>query len=270
MSTKGRKAKGSVKKRGTTFRARITIDGKAHTQSHATRQQAESWLHGMQHAVRDPEFADEIADARKLTLGQAMALYLASPKKKSSDPQKDKSRTDSIVRVAKTIKVMEFEKRPLFHYNVLHIQSYIDHRLEDDVSPSTINRELTFISRAFRFASVHLKCVGLINPVTQGIRLAEPMGRDRRLWPDERALLFECAQEYELTGEVPLRAFISFACDTAMRFGEIWRLKWEDIDWSGGVLMVRKSKNGSPRSIPMVDEVWTGQISVDSQLPLCA
>lgn len=255
MSRRGRISKGGVQKRGGAHRARITIHGKTFTRSHPTRQQAENWIIGMENGVRDPEFAVAIAEARTLTLGAAMMAYLKSPKKTTDHYQKDLSRTNKVILEGSKIEGLNLFKRPLFSINTLHIQLYIDHRLEQDVSPSTINRELNFMSRAFTFAASDLKCIGLANPVVKSVRLPEPPGRERRLRKDEEVLLFRFAAQYEVSSSAPLRAFISFAADTAMRFGEIMNMRWDDIDWEFDIIDIPKTKNGSRRSVPMVPEV---------------
>lgn len=42
---------------------------------------------------------------------------------------------------------------------------------------------------------------------------------------------------------------------TGMRKGEIFNLKWRDIDFIKGRIKIRKTKNGYPRNIPMTEKV---------------
>ena len=48
-----------------------------------------------------------------------------------------------------------------------------------------------------------------------------------------------------------LREIITFALNTGMRQGEILNLQWKDVDFTPGILMVMKSKNGARRTIPL-------------------
>lgn len=45
-----------------------------------------------------------------------------------------------------------------------------------------------------------------------------------------------------------------FAIETAMRFGEICSLTWEDVDFERRVAHLSKTKNGDDRDVPMSSE----------------
>ena len=47
------------------------------------------------------------------------------------------------------------------------------------------------------------------------------------------------------------RPILIMALNTGMRRGEIFNLKWDDIDFKRGLIMVRDSKNNEAREIPM-------------------
>jgi len=52
-----------------------------------------------------------------------------------------------------------------------------------------------------------------------------------------------------------LRDIIEFAINTGMRQGEIFNLKWEDVDFNTGLIHLLKTKSGQKREIPMNESV---------------
>lgn len=261
MAKRGRKSTGSIRQRGDCFQARITNGGVTLEQSLATRAEAIAWLQRIRVGVEEPKLLEVIAEAQRLTLRQAMDKYRASRITKdarradSLNDRKDLQRHDLVVSLASDAQLESFVTKPLYSVRSTHINAYIDARLEMDASPATINRELNHFSRAFTYAAARLNCDGLFNPVTPRMRLPEPRGRNRRFRKDEQEILFRHAEIYEATGSVPLRAFISFACDTAMRFGEITGMRWEHVDFEQQVVLLPHTKNGDIRSVPLWPQV---------------
>lgn len=64
---------------------------------------------------------------------------------------------------------------------------------------------------------------------------------------EEQALLTE------LDGQ--MRDIVIFALNTGMRRGEIYNLKWDDVDFSRRVITIQESKSGKKRIVPMNDRV---------------
>lgn len=46
---------------------------------------------------------------------------------------------------------------------------------------------------------------------------------------------------------------VRFAWETGWRRGEIFGLRWKDVDWSAGILFLSDSKNGEPRQLPFAE-----------------
>lgn len=53
-----------------------------------------------------------------------------------------------------------------------------------------------------------------------------------------------------------LRALVTAALLTAMRYSELARLRTADFDADAGVLHIREAKGGKPRAVPLTDEGW--------------
>ena len=73
----------------------------------------------------------------------------------------------------------------------------------------------------------------------------EHNGRLRYLAVDEAKRLLACCPE-GLTRDV-----VSVALNTGMRSGEIFKLTWADIDLNHGFILLKDTKNGRPRQVPI-------------------
>ena len=61
----------------------------------------------------------------------------------------------------------------------------------------------------------------------------------------------ECDRLVESCIAPHLRAIVTVALHTGMRSGEIRSLQWNDLDFDSGFIIIRDSKNGEPRHVPM-------------------
>jgi hypothetical protein len=61
----------------------------------------------------------------------------------------------------------------------------------------------------------------------------------------------ECDRLVESCIVPHLRAIVTVALHTGMRSGKIRSLKWNDLDFDSGFIIIRDSKNGEPRHVPM-------------------
>jgi integrase len=86
------------------------------------------------------------------------------------------------------------------------------------------------------------------NPVGDISRKKESRGRTRFLSDVERgALLDACAN----SGWPTLRTLVLLAITTGARRGELLSLRWSDVDLKAGRALVRETKNGEQRTLPL-------------------
>jgi integrase len=137
----------------------------------------------------------------------------------------------------------------------LRIEDYQQKRVRE-VCPSTVNRELALLKHMFNVAerwSLHRGS----NPV----RLVKFLREDNLKFQtlseeEERALLAECPSY--------LQDMIVFAVNTGLRSGEIFNLKWEDVDFERRRLKVIVRKTRRPLELPLneraagVLQAWHG------------
>ncbi len=111
-------------------------------------------------------------------------------------------------------------------------------------SLATVNYHLSILSKIFSMA-VDAELVDS-NPSARVGKFRLSNGRTRVLSSEEETKLFFALGDNELVKQI-----IFVALHTGLRRGEIFNLKWFDVDFNRGMLQVRESKSGKSRSVPM-------------------
>lgn len=109
-------------------------------------------------------------------------------------------------------------------------------------SAATCNRYRAALSALFREATRRGFAHG--NPVDEVIQRTEEL----------RPVPFLSAEDLErIAAAAPpwMRPAVVLAGETGLRRGEIGALSWRDVDLGRGSLTVRRSKNGTPREVPL-------------------
>lgn len=114
-------------------------------------------------------------------------------------------------------------------------------------SGATVNRYIACLSAAFSFAVKERQLLDR-NPVSNISRKKESRGRTRFLSDDERtALLAACTQ----SAWIPLHTLVLLAITTGARKGELIGLRWSDVELKKGRALIRETKNGEQRVLPL-------------------
>jgi integrase len=140
---------------------------------------------------------------------------------------------------------MEAHLRPFFGTVKLaevrraDVQKYVTQR-SGEVSPGSIVKELNVLKHMLTLA-VEWELIPA-NPA-HGIKPPRvPAGRVRYLQPTELRAVLEACPEW-------LRPIAGLAVSTGMRRGEVLGLRWLDIDFKGGRIMLPQTKNGDGRIV---------------------
>lgn len=113
---------------------------------------------------------------------------------------------------------------------------------------ATINRYLATLSHLFTIAVKEWRLCER-NPVRDISKKEEARGRVRFLSDEERdSLLTEC----KASAWPELYVLVLLAISTGARRGELIRLKWSDVDLKKNRASVHDTKNGDPRTLPLV------------------
>jgi len=126
---------------------------------------------------------------------------------------------------------------------------YTKHPAPPTVSPATVKTELDLLSKVL---SVATKEFGIPmphgNPVLNIRKPKDSPPRDRRLTEKEwQALVRECRSSRNRW----LLPALEFAVETAMRQDEQLSLRWENVSLGRAVAVLRKTKNGEERGVPL-------------------
>jgi integrase len=115
-------------------------------------------------------------------------------------------------------------------------------------SPATVNRHLSALSKIFSLAE-DAELVDS-NPCKRVRKFQLDNQRMRVLSSDEEVRLFSELEKNKLVAQI-----VQTALHTGMRRGEIFNLKWFDVDFSRGLIQVRVSKSNKKRLVPMNETV---------------
>jgi len=131
-------------------------------------------------------------------------------------------------------------------------------------APATVNRYKVTFSSIYRYGKQRDKVQ--VNPAREVSQLKLNNGVVRYLKPEEekrlRAVLQsavdECGPQNEQRKKRLLHRIyeLDIALGTGMRKGEQYGLRWRDIDFTRRVITLRDTKNGSSRTVPMIEDVY--------------
>ena len=126
-------------------------------------------------------------------------------------------------------------------------------RYGDPVSGATVNRYLAALSAVCKWAWKEQRWLPE-NPVLAVSKESEGEGIVRFLSDDERAALFKACRAHRNPN---IYTAVVLALATGARASNIRFLQWEDVDRDAWTLTVRETKNGTPRTIPVVGAAQT-------------
>jgi integrase len=115
-----------------------------------------------------------------------------------------------------------------------------------EVSGSTVNRELALLKRMFNLA-IDWDFSRDINPVRRVKFFRELNTGVRVVTVDEEGKLLRNAAPY-------IQDVIRFALSTGLRTGEIFTLRWSDVDFEKSILNVFAPKTHKTRAVPINSE----------------
>ncbi len=214
------------------------------TKTFDSRAAAMIWARAIEYEMDQGLFVSRV-EAESTSLKELLQRYLAevTPLKKGAGPE--------------AVRVRALLRHPLAERIVstirgVDIASYRDERLSR-VCPGTVKRDLVILSHLFEVArkewGIHVR-----NPVRDIQVPAHAKSRNRRLQTsrdgaasEEQRLLQACAD----ARNPYLLPIVRLALETAMRQGELVRLRWEHIDLTRRVAHLPDTKNGECRAVPL-------------------
>lgn len=124
------------------------------------------------------------------------------------------------------------------------VAQYRDKRLKAGLSTTSVKHELALLSHLFSVAAREWGMESLGNPVKAIRQPVMARGRERRVSDAEVEAICEFVNS-------ELAVCIRLALHTAMRRGELLKLRWADIDFAKAVAVLHDTKNGDRRFVPL-------------------
>jgi len=234
----------SIRRRNGKYQVQIRVGSYSRSQSFRKLNDAKSW------ARKEEELAEQRrylgSKYEPCNLAEILLRYLrdVTPHKRSCD-------TERIVLQA--LFKENWLNVPLSLLNAAAIAEYRDRRLAS-VKPATLKRQLNIVRHACATAEREWDW---LSPLSLLQRVTLPKNTEhvvRRITVSDEQALINAAKESRTKN---LSELLILAIETAMRRGELLALEWQDIDLERSELLVRKSKNGKSRSIPLTARAHT-------------
>ena len=177
-------------------------------------------------------------EAMRTSLAELLMRYAAevTPRKKGA--------TEETYKIKKLAK-MNIAKFSLAKLTPTKIAKFRD-QLCNDLSASSVNKYLTFISTSINHARREWGLYLPVNPVEGVKRMKEPEASDERVEKHEYELLIKNAERSKLKC---LKALIILAYETGARRGELLKLTHKDVNFKRKIAHLRDTKNGMNRWI---------------------
>lgn len=188
---------------------------------------------------REAERAAKLAEAGKWTLEKLWDEY-EKHKPDSKSIQTDKGR------FMKHIKPVLGEKEP---GNIIRLDvDRLRLKLTKKLKPQTVKHVLGLLKRIIRFGAKRDLCHELLFPMDT-VKVDNCTTED--LTTDQLKSLVRAIDE---STDAEAANIMRMALFTGMRRGELFKLKWTDIDFDRGFITIRDPKGGTSQKIPLNDQ----------------
>lgn len=237
----------TVRKRNGKFQVQVRMKGlPTATRTFDSKTEALRWGIGIESGTIQPDTDGNIKAANDLTLGDILVRYYRDVALQRVWHRRERS-------IIRNIQKSVLYDTKVNQINESAVAKYRDERLKT-VRPSTIVRELAAVSHCITIAQTDW---GIKIPINAFKLVRKPKvrnGRERRITNEEWLRLVEADSS---RGRRSFIHIVEFAIETALRKGELLRVKWADIDVKQSTLHVGMTKNGYPRTIPLTPQALT-------------
>lgn len=234
----------SIRKRGDySYEVQVRRKGfPTQTKTFTYRADAEKWARAVESEMDRGVFLPR-SDSERITLQELIDRYLreVTPLKKNW-----KSESEILAKVR-----IRFGQYSLAALQSKDIAEYRDELVILGRAPSTVSHYLNALSGVISTAIKEWGYPLPANPCANVKKPRQRPGRDRRLLPGEFEQIIEECRRYRNPILEPL---VRLAVETAMRQGELFALQWENVNLDKRVVLLRDTKNGDDRTVPLTSE----------------
>jgi integrase len=233
----------SIQKRGNSFRVRIFRKSKPSiSNTFNNRHDAEKWARLIEVQLEQGTYIEKSITKyipEEITIQEAIDRHI-----KSHVINKSNSRSEIGILQILSKKWVDRKLNSISKIDVIHLR---DELVSLNRASSTINHYYNAISKLFQTA-INEWGVPLDNPTTAIRRAPEPIGRMKRFCHEAELIFLKECSGFE---SIRLREIVIVAIETGMRCGELLTMRWEDIDLKNRKVLLRKTKNGCSRNVPL-------------------
>lgn len=207
---------------------------KPKAKSFTLKSDAVAWARMIEAEIQKGVFVDT-SEAERMSVRDAIERYL----KGIGDQSKE-----AIERSTARPVLASLGHVSLFNLTNQHLAEFRDDQLKR-VGPTTVVHRLSLLSKVLKIANQEWGV-----PFPKGIpsvrKPKRPSGRDRRLQDGEYERLLDALSESPVVGQI-----VVLAVETAMRRGELVKIKWAHINFASRTLHIPETKTGVPRDVPL-------------------
>jgi len=230
----------------TSYRVKVRLKGfPTETATFSRITDAKRWAQETETRIREGRYFKASA-AKKHTLAESIDRYITNVL-----PNKPKAVSDQTLQLT-------WWKEQLGQYTLANISPALISECRDKLaseitvrnkkrSPATVNRYMAALSHVFTIATKEWGWTE-DNPFSKVTKLREPRGRVRFLSDSEREKLLQASKQSQ-SEHLYLAVLLCLA--TGARKMEIMGLKWQDVDFQRGVIILHETKNGERRVLPL-------------------
>lgn len=216
-----------------------------------TKRGAEEYERRVRRELLDGTFEkrEEEEPPKEIPTFAAFAVEFLSTYARANNKPSEIFSKETVLRVHLT---PAFGQRKLDEIDSRGIERYKAEKLEQGLSPKTVNNTLTILRRMLVLATEW----GLLKDIPKVKWLKAPK-------PEFYFLDFDEAERLVTHADDEWRPMIVVALKTGLRLGELLALRWEDVDLVAGRVMVRRAvargiigtpKSGKAREVPLSGE----------------
>ena len=217
------------------------------------KSEAEKWAREQETKMSKGESLDPSL-GKGLTVAELFQNHIekvipAKPKKGEEDPNKGERNT-----AKRLLSTAEFMNRRVNQIRPADIEEWTERRLRE-IQPASVTRELTTISSVFTQA-IKTKRISIQNPVVAEVRPKDSDVRREIRWTEKDIQKMLKASGFKSDARpAKTKDYVGWALlvavETAMRVGEICKLKVSDFHPDQRMVYLARTKNGDPRKVPL-------------------
>ena len=232
------------------WRAQVRRSGIYKARSFDKKVDAQAWAAVIEQSISRGAVVGYITPPKGMKLDDLIQAYLGSNPADTS--------TVAILRAMSKV----IGTTPLAGLNGYHLQRWTDAKVASGVTGSTIVRQLAALGAALRWGrrvrrleideTLHLEA----QKTLAAARIQTSAHERDRYATDAELETIRAAIRAQGQLKIPLEHLADFALATAMRLGEICRIKYEDIAPEGRTILIRdrkdpKRKQGNHQTVPL-------------------